>query len=844
MGRNNRRNRGGGGGNNRRNNRKNMGASNSRKKGKGRNRLAEDDTVESVVANGNFKMEAYYAAQGLHDTYWTSAGDNGENDDDGDAPELVPCTTPEQKEAERRRWRDIIGKTLPASFRIGRDTPSKLRQRMESELEEWFSHKKQRRQQHPNGEDGTAANDTKELTSEDHPQQREEDEDGQGAAADTSTASTPSSTAATTAPIHKIGFMEHAYQLGYDRSTIRKNPGLVTLHEWLKRQTSSGFISRQETVSMIPPVVLDVQPNDAVFDMCAAPGSKTTQMLEALGPEGVLIANDANSSRAHMLVHQIRRIMHNNPVCVVTNCYAQQFPNLDGKQFDKILCDVPCSGDATSRKNIGVWKKWSQLASWGLHPLQIDIGWKGIQLLQVGGYMCYSTCSFNPSENEAVVAELLRRGNGKLELVPCRELLKNFKTRPGWSSWKVFCETKSRRKMKDEYKKTNRTMQQRKQQYQEERKHPEQAEEPNGPDSAAQAAVGADGTVEHGQVTGNEEPASAGDDCTDGNGSISAATPDAAIPEVKDANGPDGLPLSDGSMAVRSEQNAENAELIADNERTFLRKFQPESMDEDTLIETVKLAGMQHFKSLEDVPDALRSRLRRTCFPPTREEADRLHLDRCIRCLPHDNDTGGFFIALLKKTAPISARDRRNVQESAEKQRQEPPSKEKEAQKGATTNNDIITAEPEPKRAKLRQESEGVNSVDGDVDIEDKEGDCDDEDIEVDLDGIDEDNRPVIGRQGRSKAGKDGRNPDDFVPVDAKLLDPLVKYYGLASSPTFRKDLYMTRAGGDSKIIYYIAKPVKELIDLGLQERVTCVNSGLKGFVRNNKECAVGYRSK
>jgi len=52
----------------------------------------------------------------------------------------------------------------------------------------------------------------------------------------------------------------------------------------------------------------------------------------------------------------------------------------------------------------------------------------------------------------------------------------------------------------------------------------------------------------------------------------------------------------------------------------------------------------------------------------------------------------------------------------------------------------------------------------------------------------------------------------------------------------------MTRAGGDVKVIYYIAKPVKDLIDLGIQRRVTVVNTGLKGFVRNNKECSVRYR--
>ena len=71
--------------------------------------------------------------------------------------------------------------------------------------------------------------------------------------------------------------------------------------------------SRQETVSMIPPLVLDVKPHHKVLDMCAAPGSKTAQLIEAIHssveddvvPEGLVVANDADNSRCYMLVHQV-----------------------------------------------------------------------------------------------------------------------------------------------------------------------------------------------------------------------------------------------------------------------------------------------------------------------------------------------------------------------------------------------------------------------------------------------------------------------------------------------------------------------------------------------------------
>jgi tRNA (cytosine34-C5)-methyltransferase len=71
-----------------------------------------------------------------------------------------------------------------------------------------------------------------------------------------------------------------AYKLGVDRKTIRKSKTLSDFHQWLLENTSSGNVTRQEAVSMVPPVVLGVEPHHKVLDMCAAPGSKTSQILE------------------------------------------------------------------------------------------------------------------------------------------------------------------------------------------------------------------------------------------------------------------------------------------------------------------------------------------------------------------------------------------------------------------------------------------------------------------------------------------------------------------------------------------------------------------------------------
>jgi len=176
--------------------------------------------------------------------------------------------------------------------------------------------------------------------------------------------------------------------------------------------TASGALTRQEAVSMIPALLLDVKPDHRVLDMCAAPGSKTSQIIESLGTNtsstGFVVANDINEKRAYMLAHQTKRVGLN---AAVISCHnGQMFPGLydnDGKMqscdmFDRVLCDVPCTGDGTIRKNANIWKTWHVGDALTLHSLQLDLGLRAAALLKVGGYMVYSTCSFNPIENEAV----------------------------------------------------------------------------------------------------------------------------------------------------------------------------------------------------------------------------------------------------------------------------------------------------------------------------------------------------------------------------------------------------------------------------------------------------------
>jgi multisite-specific tRNA:(cytosine-C5)-methyltransferase len=277
-----------------------------------------------------------------------------------------------------------------------------------------------------------------------------------------------------------------AWSMTTPKSVVRRFAPFSSFQKFLVSETEVGNISRQEVVSMIPPLLMDIRPGMTVLDMCAAPGSKSAQLMEMLhaGEEermkavaenlkggvepsdgsadgledygrstGLLIANDSDYKRAHMLIHQMKRL--NSPNLVVTNHDATMYPSIKlpsdpptpGKpqknrylKFDRILADVPCSGDGTTRKNRTIWSEWAPGNALGLHVTQVRILVRALQMLKVGGRVVYSTCSMNPVENEAVVASAIERcgGSSNVEIIDCSSELPGLKRAPGLRSWKVM----------------------------------------------------------------------------------------------------------------------------------------------------------------------------------------------------------------------------------------------------------------------------------------------------------------------------------------------------------------------------------------------------------------------
>ncbi|XP_072461490.1 RNA cytosine C(5)-methyltransferase NSUN2 [Notamacropus eugenii] len=478
---------------------------------------------------------------------------------------------------------------------------------------------------------------------------------------------------------------ELAWHTNLSRKILRKSPQLEKFHQFLVSETESGNISRQEAVSMIPPLLLNVQPHHKILDMCAAPGSKTAQLIEMLHadmnvsfPEGFVIANDVDNKRCYLLVHQAKRL--SSPCIMVVNHDASSIPRLqidvDGKKevlfYDRILCDVPCSGDGTMRKNIDVWKKWTTLNSLQLHGLQLRIATRGVEQLAEGGRMVYSTCSLNPIEDEAVIASLLEKSEGALELADVSSELPGLKWMPGITQWKVM--------------------------------------------------------------------------------------------------------TKDG----------------------------------------------QWFADWKDVPQSRHTQIRPTMFPPKNEEnLKKMNLERCFRILPHHQNTGGFFVAVLVKKSSMPWNKRQ-----PKLQRKSPIDTGEAAESSPSVPVEMTASAPTETSLTVSAETSDIpiNETEGEETIQGTQH------LESDINKKD----GVCGPPPSKKMKLFGFKEDPFVfiPEDDPLFPPIQNFYALA--PSFPKMNLLTRTQeGKKRQLYMVSKELRNVL-LNNSERMKVINTGIKVWSRNN----------
>ncbi|KAG5473907.1 hypothetical protein LSCM1_04542 [Leishmania martiniquensis] len=236
---------------------------------------------------------------------------------------------------------------------------------------------------------------------------------------------------------------QRAIQCSVSRGDLKRKKANQALKKIVSAMNEGGYLTRQETVSMVPPLLLQVEPGMRVLDMCAAPGSKTSQILECLlagggGDRGVVVANDVKASRLDILHRQTNRAAGAHLHVIITNTDAARFPLLPPEErFDRVLCDVMCSGDGTLRKSIDMWPRWDSLLGANLHHSQVRVLLRGMASCKSGGIVVYSTCSLNPIEDEAVVSACLAQTKGSFELIDPTPLLPGLCASPGMTSWTV-----------------------------------------------------------------------------------------------------------------------------------------------------------------------------------------------------------------------------------------------------------------------------------------------------------------------------------------------------------------------------------------------------------------------
>lgn len=167
-----------------------------------------------------------------------------------------------------------------------------------------------------------------------------------------------------------------------------------------------GYYYIQEVSSMMSVIALDPKPKERVLDLFASPGSKTTQIAARLENTGAIVANDLKISRIKILVSNLERCGVTNAIVTRKDAIAlcARLSKSGFRKFDKILLDVPCSGEGTLRSSPSTFLNWNLKIVRKLSRQQKKFLAFALRCLRPGGTLVYSTCTHSPEENEEIVS--------------------------------------------------------------------------------------------------------------------------------------------------------------------------------------------------------------------------------------------------------------------------------------------------------------------------------------------------------------------------------------------------------------------------------------------------------
>ncbi|MFB2936966.1 16S rRNA (cytosine(967)-C(5))-methyltransferase [Aerosakkonemataceae cyanobacterium BLCC-F154] len=219
--------------------------------------------------------------------------------------------------------------------------------------------------------------------------------------------------------VRKIPHLPQALRLMGSTGAIQKLPGF-----------QEGFWTVQDSSAQMVTHLLDPQPGEIIIDACAAPGGKTTHIVELMQDVGKVWSCDRTPSRLKKLQQNAQRLgLKSIEICTGDSRNFSQFTNL----ADRILLDVPCSGLGTLHRHADArWRQTPENVK-ELAILQKELLDSGSKYVKPGGILVYSTCTLHPLENEQVIKDFLAsHPNWQIELPAANSPIYSFVAPEGW----------------------------------------------------------------------------------------------------------------------------------------------------------------------------------------------------------------------------------------------------------------------------------------------------------------------------------------------------------------------------------------------------------------------------
>lgn len=206
-----------------------------------------------------------------------------------------------------------------------------------------------------------------------------------------------------------VAFCEQLDRYGVEYRTVSGLPEALeilsaSLLHALPEELSTHYYF-QDIASQWCCKALDAKPGERVADLCAAPGGKTMTIAQYMSNTGSILAGDIHQHKCRSMTDRVKRYNFTGVTVKQWDASADPEKALIGT-FDRVVCDVPCSGMGVIRRKPEIRYKSPDLFS-ELPDLQLQILQQGAKLVRVGGVLQYSTCTLRPEENEEVVARFL-----------------------------------------------------------------------------------------------------------------------------------------------------------------------------------------------------------------------------------------------------------------------------------------------------------------------------------------------------------------------------------------------------------------------------------------------------